>query len=55
MTATDPTEEQTARRPMSFAGAADIGSCEERLAVWCLNLVSSPHINRAYGIFVRLA
>ena len=27
MTATDPTEEQTARRPMSYAGAADTGPC----------------------------
>ena len=28
MTATDPTEEQTARRPMSYAGAADTGLCD---------------------------
>ena len=32
MTATDPTEEQTARRPMSYAGAADTGPCEGRHA-----------------------
>ena len=32
MTATDPTEEQTARRPMSYAGAADTGPCEGRQA-----------------------
>jgi hypothetical protein len=32
MTATDPTEEQTARRPMSYAGAVDTGPCEGRHA-----------------------
>ncbi|WOI32838.1 plasmid mobilization relaxosome protein MobC [Tritonibacter scottomollicae] len=32
MTAIDPTEEQTARRPMSYAGAADTGPCEGRQA-----------------------
>ena len=32
MTATDPIEEQTARRPMSYAGAADTGPCEGRQA-----------------------
>ena len=32
MTSTDPTEEQTARRPMSYAGAADTGPCEGRQA-----------------------
>ncbi|WP_368185870.1 plasmid mobilization relaxosome protein MobC [Aestuariibius sp. HNIBRBA575] len=32
MTATDPTEAQTARRPMSYAGAADTGPCEGRHA-----------------------
>ncbi len=32
MTATDPTEEQTARRPMSYADAADTGPCEGRQA-----------------------
>ncbi len=32
MTATDPTEEQTARRPMSYAGTADTGPCEGRQA-----------------------
>ena len=32
MTATDPTEEQTARQPMSYAGAADTGPCEGRQA-----------------------
>ena len=32
MTATDPTEEQTARRPMSYAGATDTGPCEGRHA-----------------------
>ena len=32
MSATDPTEAQTARRPMSYAGAADTGPCEGRQA-----------------------
>ena len=32
MTATDPTEEQTERRPMLYAGAADTGPCEGRQA-----------------------
>ena len=32
MTATDPTEEQTARRPMSYADAANTGPCEGRQA-----------------------
>jgi len=32
MTAIDPTEEQTARRPMSYAGASDTGPCEGRQA-----------------------
>ena len=32
MIATDATEEQTARRPMSYAGAADTGPCEGRHA-----------------------
>ncbi|WP_417259355.1 plasmid mobilization protein [Celeribacter sp.] len=32
MTVTDPNEEQTARRPMSYADAADTGPCEGRQA-----------------------
>ncbi|WP_230795141.1 plasmid mobilization protein [Salipiger marinus] len=32
MTSTGPTEAQTARRPMSYAGAADTGPCEGRQA-----------------------
>jgi hypothetical protein len=32
MNAIDPTEEQTARRPMSYAGASDTGPCEGRHA-----------------------
>ncbi|MFC3613229.1 plasmid mobilization relaxosome protein MobC [Lutimaribacter marinistellae] len=32
MSITDPTEAQTARRPMSYAGAADTGPCEGRHA-----------------------
>ena len=32
MTATDPIKEQTARRPMSYAGVSDTGPCEGRQA-----------------------
>lgn len=32
MSAADPTEEQTARRPMSYGCAADTGPCEGRQA-----------------------